>query len=164
MWESQVLLTDGQVVFLRVLRFSPTFDERSARYKWNILERAIKPKSKKKKKKNIQYSDIFCWKNVSSFCKSYSHFFSKKFQHICVSLDVNFNESLTNDIVSFEQLGPALCTCHEGKIFSWHGSIQCVCMKFCWVWLYMKLCVLVCRLRFQLRTASQFGTLIIRLR
>ena len=39
-------------------------------------------------------------------CKSYSHFFSKKFQHICVSLDVNFNESLTKDIVSFEQLGP----------------------------------------------------------
>ena len=33
-------------------------------------------------------------------------FFSKKFQHICISLDVNFNESLTNDIVSFEQLGP----------------------------------------------------------
>ena len=51
MWESQVLLTDGQVVFLQVLRFSPTFDERSARYKWNILERAVKPKSKKKKKK-----------------------------------------------------------------------------------------------------------------
>ena len=39
-------------------------------------------------------------------CKSYSHFFSKKFQHICVSLDVTSNESLTNDIVSFEQLGP----------------------------------------------------------
>ena len=33
-------------------------------------------------------------------------FFSKKFQHICVWLDQNFNESLTNDIVSFEQLGP----------------------------------------------------------
>ena len=33
MWESQVLLMDGQVVFLRALRFSPTFDERSARYK-----------------------------------------------------------------------------------------------------------------------------------
>ena len=44
MWESQVLLRDGQVVFLRVLRFSPTFDEQSARYKWNILERAVKPK------------------------------------------------------------------------------------------------------------------------
>ena len=33
-------------------------------------------------------------------------FFCKKLQHICVSLDVNFNESLTNDVVSFEQLGP----------------------------------------------------------
>ena len=33
-------------------------------------------------------------------------FFSKKFQRICVSPHVNFNESLTNDIVSFEQLGP----------------------------------------------------------
>ena len=45
---------------------------------------------------------FFAEKNVSSF----SHFFSKTYQHICVSLDVNFNESLTNDIVSFEQLGP----------------------------------------------------------
>ena len=34
-------------------------------------------------------------------------FSAKKFQHICVSL-VNFNESLTNDVVSFEQLGPGL--------------------------------------------------------
>ena len=34
------------------------------------------------------------------------NFFSKKFQYICVSLNVNFNESLTNDVVSFEQLGP----------------------------------------------------------
>ena len=41
-------------------------------------------------------------------CKSYSHFFSKKFQHNCVSLDVNFNESLTNDVVSFGKLGPGL--------------------------------------------------------
>ena len=43
---------------------------------------------------------------MSSVCKSYSYFFSKTFQHICVSLDGNLNESLTNDIVSFEQLGP----------------------------------------------------------
>ena len=33
-------------------------------------------------------------------------FFSKKIQHMRVSLNVNFNESLTNDIVSFEQLDP----------------------------------------------------------
>ena len=32
-------------------------------------------------------------------------FFQQKFQHICVSLDVNFNETLTNNVVSFEQLG-----------------------------------------------------------
>ena len=37
---------------------------------------------------------------------SFSHFFSKNFQHICISLDVNLNKSLTNEIVSFEQLGP----------------------------------------------------------
>ena len=44
--------------------------------------------------------------NASSFtAKATQIFFSKKFQHICVSLDVNFNESLTNDIVMFEQLG-----------------------------------------------------------
>ena len=57
---------------------------------------------------NIQYFEFFAEKNVSSFCtaKATHIFFSKKFQHICVSLDVNFNESLTNNIVSFEQLGP----------------------------------------------------------
>ena len=45
---------------------------------------------------------------MRSFCtaKATHIFFCKKFQHICVSLDVNFNESLTNDVVSFEQLGP----------------------------------------------------------
>ena len=45
---------------------------------------------------------------MSSFCtaKATHIFTAKKFQHICVSLDLNFNESLTNDIVSFEQLGP----------------------------------------------------------
>ena len=41
---------------------------------------------------------------MSSFCTHI--FFSKRFQHICVSLDVNFNESLNNNVVSFEQLGP----------------------------------------------------------
>ena len=35
-------------------------------------------------------------------------FAAKKFQHICISLNVNFNESLTNDVISFEQLGSDL--------------------------------------------------------
>ena len=47
---------------------------------------------------------LFCWKNVSA--KATHIFSAKKNQHICVSLDVNFNESLTSDVVSFEQLGP----------------------------------------------------------
>ena len=29
---------------------------------------------------------------------AFAHFFSKKFRHICVSLDVNFNESLTTSL------------------------------------------------------------------
>ena len=33
-------------------------------------------------------------------------FFQQNFQHICASLDMNFNESLANNIISFEQLGP----------------------------------------------------------
>ena len=48
------------------------------------------------------------WVAFALHCKSYSHFFSKKFQYICISLDVNFNELLSNDIVSFEQLGPGI--------------------------------------------------------
>ena len=53
---------------------------------------------------------------MSSFCKASHIFFSKKFQHICVSLNVNFNESLTNDIVSFEQLGPEV-------FFKWFSAV-----------------------------------------
>ena len=50
---------------------------------------------------------------------SYSHFFSKKFQNICVSLFVNFNESLTNDIISFEQLGPD----HTSEMYMLTGTV-----------------------------------------
>ena len=39
-------------------------------------------------------------------CKSYSHFFSKNIGIYAIFIEQSFNESLTNDIVSFEQLGP----------------------------------------------------------
>ena len=44
---------------------------------------------------------------MSSFCKckSYSHFFSKNISVYAI-FDQNVNDMLTNDIVSFEQLGP----------------------------------------------------------
>ena len=45
------------------------------------------------------------------------------FQHICVSLDVNLNESLTNDVVSFEQLGPGYYHCrHHILLFKCSSS------------------------------------------
>ena len=47
---------------------------------------------------------------MSSFCKckSYSHFFSKNISIYGIFNDQSFNDMLTNDIVSFEQLGPGL--------------------------------------------------------
>ena len=49
-------------------------------------------------------------KNVSSFCKykSYSHFFSKSISVYAIFDDKKFNDTLTNNIVSFEQLGPGI--------------------------------------------------------
>ena len=53
----------------------------------------------------ISNSQVFLLKNVSSFCKckSYPHFFSKN-----ISVYAIFNDQRSNDIVSFEQLGPGL--------------------------------------------------------
>ena len=47
---------------------------------------------------------------MSSFCicKNYSHFFSKNISVYAIFNDQSFNDMLTNDIISFEQLGPAL--------------------------------------------------------
>ena len=39
-----------------------------------------------------------------------------------MSLGVNFNESLTNDVVSFEQLGPVLFACK--KCIIWNCGIE----------------------------------------
>ena len=47
---------------------------------------------------------------MSSFCKckSYSHFFSKSISIYAILNDQSFNDTLTKDIVSFEQLGPVI--------------------------------------------------------
>ena len=39
-------------------------------------------------------------------CKSYSHFFRKNISVYAIFDDRRFNNTLSNDIVSFEQLGP----------------------------------------------------------
>ena len=51
---------------------------------------------------------FFAEKNVST--AKATHIFSAKNFNIFANHDVNFNESLTNDIVSFEQLGPGICS------------------------------------------------------
>ena len=64
---------------------------------------------------------------MSSFCTAKAtHIFSaKKFQNILVSLDVNFNKSLTNDVVSFEQLGPDLDTDNQHEIIiPYHNCVM----------------------------------------
>ena len=54
-----------------------------------------------------KYTDIFCWKNQR--CAKASHIFSTKNIGIFEKLtSENFSETLTNDIVSFEQMGPAV--------------------------------------------------------
>ena len=62
--------------------------------------------TEKRRKTAVSCHIIFvflCRKNFLSEKKSTLFLNSPR---ICVSLDVNFNELLTNDIVSFEQLGP----------------------------------------------------------
>ena len=56
----------------------------------------------------ISNSQVFLLKNVSNFCKckSYSYFFSKNFSIYAIFNDQSFNDTLTNDILSFEQFGP----------------------------------------------------------
>ena len=52
----------------------------------------------------IQFTGIFAEKNVN--CKSYSHSFIKNISVYAIFNDQSFNDTLTNDIVSFEPLGP----------------------------------------------------------
>ena len=59
---------------------------------------------------------------MSSFCKNYSQFFSKNISVYAIFNDQSFNDTLTNDIVSFEQLGPV--------VFDW---------KKCQIWSYGKM-------------------------
>ena len=61
----------------------------------------------------ISNSQIFLLeKNVSSFCKckNYSHFFSKNISIYAIFIEQSFNGTLTNDVVSFEQVGPGHLT------------------------------------------------------
>ena len=60
-----------------------------------------------------KYSEIFCWKNVSSFCSAKAtHIFSaKNFRILCIESAKTVNEMTLNDIVKLTKLwttGPSL--------------------------------------------------------
>ena len=61
---------------------------------------------------------------MSSFCKckSYSHFFSKNTSINAIFNDQSFNDTLTNDIFSFEQLGPEVGNVNHKAIWTLHGE------------------------------------------
>ena len=56
-----------------------------------------------------KYTEIFCWKNGRSFCnEKASHIFKQKYWHFWDIRVWNVDEKFTNDIISFEQLNPAV--------------------------------------------------------
>ena len=78
----------------------------------------------------ISYSQVFLLKkNVSSFCKckSYSHFLSKNISEYAIFNDQSFNNMLTKNIISFEQLGHDVRYWSEvlGCTITTHMSDQC---------------------------------------
>ena len=64
----------------------------------------------------ISNSKLFLLRNLSCFCKckSYSHFFSKNTSTYAIFNDQIFSDILTNDMVSFEQLGPEIDSERKG--------------------------------------------------
>ena len=70
---------------------------------------------------------------MSSFCKykSYSHFFSKNISIFAIFNDQSFNDTLTNDIVSFEQLGPGV----DFMIGLFNDAYLTFFLIFFWGWL-----------------------------
>ena len=57
---------------------------------------------------HVSNSQVFLLIYVNSECKSYSQFFSKNICVYAILNDQSFNGTLTNDSVSFEQLGPGM--------------------------------------------------------
>ena len=76
----------------------------------------------------VSNSQLFLLKNVNSFCKckSYSHFFRKNISLDAIFNDQSFNFMLTNDIVSFKQLGPDILDCYVNVINTPNKGYICI--------------------------------------
>ena len=68
-----------------------------------------------------------------AFAVQLQHFFNKKYWHIWEINIWNFNETLTNNVVNFEQ--PGQCTPYESK----GGIMFCPCLSIC-----LSLCPFLC--------------------
>ena len=68
---------------------------------------------------------------MSSFCKckSYSHFSAKILAYYAIFNDQSFNDMLTNNIISFEQLGPGIYLSYfSTKTYMW-ALIKSTCLR-----------------------------------
>ena len=57
---------------------------------------------------HVSNSQVFLLEKCEWLLQSYSHFFSKNISVYALFNDQSFNDILTNNIISFEQLGPAV--------------------------------------------------------
>ena len=85
---------------------------------------------------------------MSSFCKckSYSHFLSKNISIYAIFNDQSFIDTLTNNIISFEQLGPDCTRSGQTELHICYRHISkvlFVCVRAC-VSASMRACVCVC--------------------
>ena len=78
----------------------------------------------------ISNSQVFLLKKVSSFCKckSYSHFFSKEISIYAIFDDQSFKDTLSNNVISFEQLNPGHSK-ETSPSLSWCRSCELCHMK-----------------------------------
>ena len=80
-------------------------------------------------------TDIFVEKMREAFaplhCKSFTHFFNKKYWHISDIKIWYFNETFTNDGISFEQPGLGIDSFHpKSNDAKAHTTLNTVCLSF----------------------------------
>ena len=89
----------------------------------------------------ISNSQVFLLKKCEYFCKckSHSHFFSKNISIYAIFNDQSFNDTLTNDIVSFEQLGPDIYLKQFPLPYSRFINIICFIARKCFCLMFWEL-------------------------
>ena len=77
---------------------------------------------------STMYNSQVCFWKQSEYlckCKSYSHLFCKTISVYAIFNGQSFNDSITNDIISFEQLGPGRLSPYTAK----QTTIVTLCLR-----------------------------------